>query len=65
MISVVRTGLRMSAPLCDTPHLHRLVHLLAIWPDLLVLQARLHQIQREHAGYTDDASDAAIDDFWQ
>lgn len=44
---------------------HRLVHSLAIWSDLLILQARLDQVQGKHTRHPDDARDSAVDDLGQ
>ena len=43
---------------------HRVIHALSVGADLLILQARLHQVQWEHAWHADDAGDASVDDFW-
>lgn len=44
---------------------HGPVHALAVRAHLLVLQARLHQVQREYARHTDNARNAAVNDLRQ
>lgn len=42
---------------------HRVIHALSVGADLLILQARLYQVQWEHAWHTDDAGDSSVHDF--
>ena len=44
---------------------HARVHLGPICSNLLVLQPRLHQVEREDAGDPDDARDPPVDDLRQ